>query len=87
MKAFAVDLGGSHATCALVEDRTILDSCKVPTDGKVGLRPILPRIGETLKSLLSRGHGSITRGFGEGAAGGLSLLLAGGRHPFLHDRK
>ncbi|MGO8785858.1 MAG: ROK family protein [Terriglobia bacterium] len=54
MKAIAVDLGGSHATCALVEDRTILDSHVVPTDGTVGLGPVLPRIGEAIKALLSR---------------------------------
>lgn len=60
MKAFAVDLGGSHATCALVEDGAILDSCRVPTDGKVGLGPVLPALGETFRLLLSRGRGSLT---------------------------
>jgi glucokinase len=53
MKAFAVDLGGSHATCALIEDQAILDSREVPTDGALGLGPFLPHIGETLKALLS----------------------------------
>jgi len=58
MKAFAVDLGGGHATCALVEDRSVLDSCRVSTDGAVGLAPALPRLAEALQGLLARGRGT-----------------------------
>jgi glucokinase len=54
MKALAVDLGGSHATCAWVEDRRILDSCVISTDGAVGLGSALPRLAAALGSLGSR---------------------------------
>lgn len=48
MKALAVDLGGSHATCGAVEDRTILAHKVVDTDSAQGLRAILPVIAEAL---------------------------------------
>lgn len=44
MKAFAIDLGGTHATCAIVEDQSILASEVMTTDGTTGLRPVLPEI-------------------------------------------
>lgn len=46
MKALAVDLGGSHATCGVVEDRTILAHKVVDTDSAKGLRAVLPVIAE-----------------------------------------
>ena len=52
MKAFAIDLGGTHATCAIVQDRSILASEVVATDGTVGLRPALPEIVRTFQRLL-----------------------------------
>lgn len=52
MKALAVDLGGSHATCALVEDRILLASRTVSADGTGSLGPLLPLLAETLKSLV-----------------------------------
>lgn len=58
MKALAVDLGGSHATCALVEDRTILASRTVSTDGAAGLAPQLPLLAECLKALQAEAPGS-----------------------------
>ena len=52
MKALAIDLGGTHATCAIVEDRSILASEVVATDGTVGLRPALPEIVRAFHRLL-----------------------------------
>jgi glucokinase len=52
VKAFAIDLGGTHATCAIVQDRSILASEVVATDGTVGLRPALPEIVRTFQRLL-----------------------------------
>jgi glucokinase len=52
MKALAIDLGGTHATCAVIEDRSILASEVVTTDGARGLRSVLPLFAETLKKLL-----------------------------------
>ncbi|MGD0226630.1 MAG: ROK family protein [Terriglobia bacterium] len=58
MKALAIDLGGSHATCALVEDRTILASRTVSTDGTAALAPQLPLLAESLQALLVDPRGS-----------------------------
>lgn len=54
MKALAIDLGGTHATCAVVEDRTVLASEVVTTDGTTGLEPSLPGIAASLKKLLEK---------------------------------
>ena len=53
MKALAVDLGGSHATCALVEDRGILRTKTLATEGSKGLAPVLPLLAEALKAVMS----------------------------------
>ncbi len=53
MKALAIDLGGTHATCAVVEDRSILASEVVATDGTAGLRPVLPEIVRAFHRLLA----------------------------------
>jgi glucokinase len=42
MKAIAIDIGGSHATLAVVEDKHILISREVPADSSRGLAPLLP---------------------------------------------
>jgi glucokinase len=52
VKALAIDLGGTHATCAIVQDRSILASEVVATDGTVGLRPALPEIVRAFQRLL-----------------------------------
>ena len=54
MKALAIDLGGTHATCAVVDDRSILASDVVVTDGNVGLRPALPEIVRAFHRLLTQ---------------------------------
>lgn len=54
MKALAIDLGGTHATCAIVEDRNILHAQVVSADGTKGLRSLLPVFVEAFRSLLSR---------------------------------
>jgi glucokinase len=52
MKALAIDLGGTHATCAMLDDRTILAAEVVSTDGTQGLRRVLPRFAQTFRKLL-----------------------------------
>ncbi len=52
MKALAVDLGGTHAACALIEDRAILHAKTLAADGAGGLAPLLPRLAGALRSLL-----------------------------------
>jgi len=54
MKALAIDLGGTHATCAVLDDRAILAEEVVSTDGTQGLKPVLPLFVQTFHSLLQK---------------------------------
>jgi glucokinase len=54
MKALAIDLGGTHATCAVLDDRKILTEEVVRTDGTRGLKPVLPLLAQTFRKLLQR---------------------------------
>src|ERR1019366_8502228 len=54
MKALAIDLGGTHATCAVLDNRTILAEEVVSTDGTQGLKPVLPRFAQTFHHLLQK---------------------------------
>ena len=54
MKALAIDLGGTHATCAVVNDGTILAEEVVSTDGTQGLNPVLPLFAKTFRNLLQK---------------------------------
>jgi glucokinase len=51
MKCFSIDLGGTHATCGLVEDDRILASETLEVDDAGSLVGILPRLAESLKRL------------------------------------
>ncbi len=53
MKALSIDLGGSHATLAVVEDKSILISREIPADSTAGLLPLLPVLKTILFDLLS----------------------------------
>jgi glucokinase len=52
MKALAIDIGGTHATCAIVEDRKILVSKHLDLDSAQGLITVLPLFVSTLNDLL-----------------------------------
>lgn len=54
MKVLAVDLGGTHATCALVEDQACLDSTVLDYRAAGGLQPLLPEIVIALRDICSR---------------------------------
>jgi glucokinase len=54
MKALAIDFGGTHATLGVIEDRTILAAETIDTDRAKSLAAVLPRVAETLQSLLAR---------------------------------
>ena len=56
LAALAIDLGGSHATCALVRDGGIVASKSIPADGTTGLGGLLPAIAETLRELMQTTH-------------------------------
>jgi glucokinase len=51
MKSFAIDLGGTHATCALVQDDRILASETLAVDNAGSLARMLPHLTESLKRL------------------------------------
>ncbi len=52
MKALAIDFGGTHATCGLVEDRNILGHESIDTENARSLIAVLPKIADTFRSLL-----------------------------------
>ncbi len=52
MKVLAVDLGGTHATCGLMQDREILARISVHFSDTSALAPLLPQLKEALSSLL-----------------------------------
>lgn len=52
MKALAIDLGGTHATCAVLDDRRILARRVLDLDSATSLAHALPRLAETLRALL-----------------------------------
>jgi glucokinase len=51
VKVLAIDLGGSHASCAIVRDRTILTSEAIPADGSENLSALLVRALDAFKRL------------------------------------
>jgi glucokinase len=52
MKALAIDLGGTHATCGLLDDRSILAYTTVDTDRARSLGAMLPVFADTFRTLL-----------------------------------
>jgi glucokinase len=54
MKAISIDLGGSHATLAVVEDRKILVLREMPVDSSAGLLPLLPIFKTIMFEMLSQ---------------------------------
>src|SRR4030088_281718 len=54
MKALSIDLGGTHAACAIVDGTTLVATETIATDRGKGLRPLLPVFAETLRRLLSK---------------------------------
>jgi glucokinase len=51
LNALAIDLGGSHATCAVVRDESVLISSIVRADGHGNLLSVLPAIRDELRRL------------------------------------
>jgi glucokinase len=54
VKALAIDFGGTHATCGLVEDQTILACESLDTNRAKSLRAALPAIEEVFRKLVKR---------------------------------
>jgi glucokinase len=53
MKALAIDFGGTHATCGVVEDRAILAHKVIDTNRAKSLRAVLPVIADTFRELVT----------------------------------
>jgi glucokinase len=51
VRALTVDLGGSHATCALVEEKRIVASRTISADRTSTLYSLLPSLAENLKEI------------------------------------
>ncbi len=56
MKVLAIDLGGTHAKCAVVDDRKVLQSQVVPIHGNGRLEAALPAFYESLSGQMSDQH-------------------------------
>src|SRR5258708_3082000 len=54
MKALAIDFGGTHATCGVVEDGTILAHETLDTDRARSLGAVLPQIAKIFRNLANR---------------------------------
>jgi glucokinase len=52
LSALAIDLGGSHAACAVVRGGAIVAGKNLPADGGSGFASLLPGLSETLHMLL-----------------------------------
>ncbi|MDQ2840609.1 MAG: ROK family protein [Acidobacteriota bacterium] len=68
MRALAVDVGGSHVSCAAVKDRELLETISVETDSKGRLANLLPALTGTLRNLTER-HGGGFSGIAFGFCG------------------
>src|SRR5579862_176688 len=53
MKALAIDLGGTHATCGLVENQTILAHETIDTDRAKSLSAVLPQVVDVFQRLIN----------------------------------
>jgi len=56
LTVLALDLGGSHAACALVHAGSIVAQRNLRADGACGLRSLLPALGDSLDELLQSTH-------------------------------
>ncbi len=73
MKALAIDIGGSHATCAIVSDRTIVSQKTISYTDNENLMAILPKLGEAIRSLVAE-QNSTFRDFAGLAVGFCGLV-------------
>lgn len=70
-----MDLGGSHASCAVVRDGSIVVRINLPADGRTCLRDLLPSIAASLRHCLQ------LAGLGPGACSAVVLGFCGVVNP------
>jgi glucokinase len=73
LKALAIDFGGTHATCGLVEDQTILAYERIDTNQAKSLLAVLPKIENAFRRLIERK--SVAHGDIRGIAIGMAALV------------
>lgn len=54
MKALSIDLGGTHAACAIVDGAGLVAAETIATDRGKGLQPLLPVFAETFRRLMAK---------------------------------
>ena len=52
--AFSIDLGGSHATIAVVQGAAVLASRELPMDASLNLRPVLDQFADAMRELAGK---------------------------------
>jgi glucokinase len=52
LQVLAVDLGGGHARCAVVSETGIVAARSISASGAAGLKPLLPAVADTFRTLL-----------------------------------
>ena len=80
MKALAVDLGGSHAACAVVDETRVLARETVSLEAAHGLAGALPLVASALA------RASASAGVAVGDYAGLALGLLRPRRPVARAR-
>jgi glucokinase len=73
VNAFAVDLGGTHATCAIVENQRVVVSRTVAPGDNTALKSLLPQLSETLRLL--RGESGLSGAAFKGIAFGFCGIV------------
>ena len=71
MKALVVDFGGSHASCGLVQDRTLIAFEEIDLTGATKLRSALPQIEQSFQRILK------ANGTAAEDCGGIAIGLPG----------
>ena len=73
MKALAVDFGGSHATCGLVEDDRLIALEKIDVGDAHSVNSVLPQVAESFRRLL--GENAVSAETCAGVAMGLPSIV------------
>ena len=68
MRALSVDVGGTHVSCAAVDDRNLVEVCTIEADSHGRLATLLPTLSRALRGLSSR-HLDNFEGIGFGFCG------------------
>ena len=71
MKALAVDFGGSHASCGLVDDRRLVAFEEIDLSGATKLTSALPRVAECFQRILAANQTAA------GDCGGIAIGIPG----------